>query len=81
MYVSEPYLATSAALLWGLGMARADGVMPGFQEWMSRRFPAEGGHPSPFSYETLIALDGWSKQPHDLSPDETRTPRSRCVAS
>ena len=51
-------------------MARADGVMPGFPNWMSVRFPAPGGHPSLLIYDSLVSLAAFDKPPRDLSATE-----------
>ncbi len=46
--------------------------MDGFGSWMSRRYPAEGGHPNPVTWEVLLAEELFQKAPHELGQDENQ---------
>lgn len=72
MFVFQSYLLTASAMLDGFSRGRGDEVMADFQHWMSMRYPAEGGHPSPMAYPSLVAEALFQKSPWELTNEENR---------
>jgi hypothetical protein len=80
MYVLAPRLIGAAAYMEGFSRGRQDGVMPGFQGWYAQRHPAEGGHPNPISYESVLADRLFSKRARDLTDaEEAMAVRKLCA--
>jgi len=63
----------AAALLEGFSLGQDDDLMTGFHAWMARRYPAEGGHPNPVTWQVLLAEDLFGKRPHEFDDGENES--------